>query len=366
MNRFSALEKRVDEVSKLGLRRTLRSLNMISGTMGILDGREVHVFCSNDYLGLAHHPEVLRAFEGAGSGASRLISGNRPAHQRIESQLGEMYGRPVTLFSSGYHANLALMSTVLVQGDTVCSDALNHASIIDGLRLSRAHRVVINHGAADQIDPLARMVVVEGLYSMDGDTLNLADYAGEPWLAVDEAHSVGVLGPSGRGVAAMQGVEPDFLVGTLGKAFGSYGAFVVGPPSLRELLISRGRSFIFTTGLPESVVNAALVALTLATDERRQRLADRVARFRRGLFDLGLSALGAHHIVPVVFGAQTMRIAEALLQHGFWAAGIRAPTVPSGTERVRFTLSAEHTPTQIDQLLDAINFVLQEIDYDCA
>ena len=366
MSRFSTLQKRVDAVAMQGLRRQLRPLNMTSATTGLLDGREVHVFCSNDYLGLARHPDVLRAHEGAGAGASRLISGNRPAHQRMEAHLSAMYGRPVTLFSSGYHANLALMSTVLEHGDAVCSDSLNHASIIDGLRLSKATRMVMDHGASDQIDPKARMVVVEGLYSMGGDTLNLADYIGKPWLAVDEAHSVGVLGPSGLGVAALQGVEPDFLVGTLGKAYGSYGAFVVGPPSLRELLISRGRSFIFTTGLPESVVNAALVAITLATDERRQRLADRVARFRRGLSDLGLSALGSDHIVPVVFAERTMPIAEALLKKGFWAAGIRAPTVPSGTERVRFTLSAEHTTTQIDQLLEALDFVLQEIDHGYA
>ena len=350
----------MEGVEAQGLRRTLRTLTMTGSTTGVLDGSDVNVFCSNDYLGLAHHPEVVRAFEGAGAGSSRLISGNRPAHQRIEAMLSEMYGRPATLFSSGYHANLALMSTVLQPDDCVCSDALNHASIIDGLRLSKAQRQVIPHGDSSSIEPSSRMVVIEGLYSMDGDTLSIPEYCGRHWLAVDEAHAVGVLGPGGRGVAAAQGVEPDFLVGTLGKAYGSYGAFVVGPPSLRELLLSRGRSFIFTTGLPEPVVCAAITALQLATDERRERLADRVELFRQGLAELGLTALGNDHIVPVIFGNRTMAVAEALLNRGFWAAGIRAPTVPNGTERVRFTLSADHSPTQINQLLDALNAVAGE------
>ena len=183
----------MEQVTAQGLRRSLRTLTMTSATTGDMAGAHVHVFCSNDYLGLAHHPDVIEAFKGSGSGASRLISGNRPAHQHLEERLSDLYGRPATLFSSGYHANLALMSTVLEGGDVVCSDALNHASIIDGLRLSKAHRKVIPHANPEEIDETARMVVVEGLYSMDGDTLTLADYRGEHWLAVDEAHSFGVL-----------------------------------------------------------------------------------------------------------------------------------------------------------------------------
>ncbi len=363
MTRFSALEARVEAVEAAGLRRTLRTLKMQDATTGWLDGRIVNVFCSNDYLGLSMHPDVIRANRGSGAGSSRLISGNRPVHRHLEEQLSEMYGRPATLFSSGYHANLALMTTVLQAGDRVCSDALNHASIIDGLRLSKATRAIVPHADPSQLDARARMVVVEGLYSMDGDTLPLQRYVGEHWLAVDEAHAVGVLGPDGRGVSAAQGVEPDFLVGTLGKAFGAYGAFVVGPPSLRALLISQGRSFIFTTGLPEPVVHAALAALPHANNERRERLASRVAHFRQGLAELGLQALGEDHIVPIVFGSKTMAVAESLLRHGFWAAGIRAPTVPPGAERVRFTLSSEHTLEQIDQLLDSLQAIAKEVKY---
>ena len=353
---YGALQRRVAALTEAGLRRELRSLQMTSPTSGTLDGHPVEVFCANDYLGLAHHPEVLAAYQGAGAGAARLISGNRPAHVALEAALTELYGRPATLMSSGYHANLALLSTVLESGDVVASDALNHASIIDGLRLSRAERVVVPHADAKAVPQDATMVVLEGLYSMDGDVPDLAAYQSDGrWMAVDEAHAFGAIGPQGRGVAAQQGIEPDFVVGTLGKALGVYGAFVVGPPVLRELLVSRGRSFIFTTGLPEPVAQAALVALRLANDERRQQLDSRVRRLRKGLSDLGLAAEAGHHIVPVQLGERTMHVAQRLLERGYWVAGIRPPTVAAGTERLRITLSAAHTDTQIDGLLEAID-----------
>ena len=359
MSRYASIEAEVAAVEARGLRRTLRPLQMTDAVTGLLDGRSVTVFCSNDYLGLANHPDVAKA--GGGSGSSRLISGNRLSHEALEERLSVLYGRPATLFSSGYHANLALMSTVLGVGDTVASDALNHASIIDGLRLSKAERVIMSHGDPSALPKHAKMAVVEGLYSMDGDVLPLEAYTGDHWLAVDEAHAFGVLGPDGRGAAADQGVQPDFVVGTLGKAIGAYGAFVIGPPSLRELLLSRGRAFIFTTGLPEGIVRQAMAGLDLADAERRARLADRVHRLRRGLADLGVEALGEHHVVPIVLGDRTMAVAERLLERGFWAAGIRAPTVPAGQERIRITCSSEHTSLQIDQLLSALEQTLKEL-----
>lgn len=353
---YDALQRRVAALSEAGLRRELRTLQMRSATTGLLQGHPVQVFCANDYLGLAQHPEVMAAFSGGGAGAARLISGNRPAHVALEAALSERFGRPATLMSSGYHANLALLSTVLQAGDVVASDALNHASIIDGLRLSKAERVVLPHGDASAVPAGARMAVVEGLYSMTGDHVDLASYqAPGRWLAVDEAHAFGVLGPDGLGAAAAQGVQPDFIVGTLGKALGVYGAFIVGPPVLRELLLSRGRSFIFTTGLPEPVAAAALVALGLADDARRQRLRENTQRMRAGLHDLGLSPAEGHHIVPVILGERTMAVAQGLLERGYFVAGIRPPTVPSGTERLRITLSAAHTPEQIDGLLEALD-----------
>ena len=361
MTRFAALEERVQAIEGAGLTRVLRPIDMLSPTTGVLAGTQVNVFCSNDYLGLAHHPDVRAAFQGSGVGASRLISGDRVGHQRLEEQLSTLFGRPATLFSSGYHANLALLSTVLEPGDRVASDALNHASIIDGLRLSKAEREILPHGDPSRLNQEHKMAVVEGVYSMDGDVLDLAAYMGKHWLTVDEAHSVGVMGPNGMGAAAAQGIEPDFIVGTLGKAYGCYGAFVVGPPVLRDLLLSRGRTFIFTTGLPEPVVRAASTAIRLADDALREQLHVNVRRFRSGLEQIGLKALGKTHIVPVIFGDKTMDVAEALLRHGFWAAGIRAPTVPAGTERVRFTVSAAHTNDQIDLLLETLQSVLKEI-----
>jgi 8-amino-7-oxononanoate synthase len=360
MRRYAALEARTKKRAEAGLSRTLRSLDMQTATTGLLDGQRVNVFCSNDYLGLAHHPAVRAAYTGAGAGAARLISGNRPVHAALEAAISEWYGRPATLFSSGYHANLALMGAVLEPNDWVASDALNHASIIDGLRLAKAKRQILAHGDPSGLRADLRMAIVEGLYSMDGDTLAIGDYTGQHWLAVDEAHAVGVLGPEGRGVAAAQGVRPDFLVGTLGKALGVYGAFIVGPSALRAALINQGRSFIYTTGLPEPIAHAALVALALANDERRARLKNRVRRLREGLHQLGVPALGQDHIVPIVLGEQTMSVAQALSAHGHWVVGIRAPTVPAGSERLRITLSAAHTDDQIDGLLDALATVLKE------
>ncbi len=325
-----------------------------------LDGRELVNFSSNDYLGLAWHPEVRAAYgEGGGAGSARLISGNRPAHDLLEAALAEKLGRPVLLFSSGYHANLALLGTVPEAGDVVVSDALNHASIIDGLRLSKARRVVLPHDHPSQIPADARLVVVEGLYSMDGDTPDLCRWTGDHWLAVDEAHALGALGPQGRGVAAMQGVEPDFMVGTLGKALGVAGAFVAGPAALRELLISQGRAFIYTTGMPEPVALAALVALRLADDERRERLAQNARRLRQGLQQVGARVLGAHHVVPIVTRERTMAAAARLLKEGIYAPGIRFPTVPQGQERVRFTVCSEHSPEQVDRCIDAVATALR-------
>jgi len=353
VSRYEALRNRVADVDARGLRRTLHPLAMTGPVTARHRGEPVIVFSSNDYLGLAQHPEMHAAWKGVGAGSSRLIAGERAAHHALESALGERFGRPATLFNTGYMANLALLTVLVGRGDRVASDALNHASIIDGIRLSGAEKTILEHGRAPN-DPCT-LAVVEGLYSMDGDVLALDAYAGDHWLAVDEAHAVGALGPDGRGEAARQGVEPDFLVGTLGKAYGAFGAFVIGPPELRELFVSRGRSFVYTTALPEPVAAAALVGLRLADDERRERLAARTARFRRGLAELGLPALGSAHVVPLVLGEHTMRIANELLARGFFALGIRPPTVPAGTERIRFSLSAEHTDEQIDRLLEALD-----------
>lgn len=303
------------------------------------------------------HPSVVASYRGGGAGAARLISGNRPSHVALEEAISALYGGTATLFPSGYHANLALFSTLPQRGDSVVSDALNHASIIDGLRLSHADRIVLPHGVTPPSG--VRLAVYEGLYSMDGDSPDFSQNPGDTWLAVDEAHAVGAMGPNGRGAAAMQGITPDFLVGTLGKAYGVAGAFVVGPAELRELLLSSGRAFVYTTGMPEPVANAALVAMSLADDERRDRLRSNARRLRSGLSEIGAAVLGVAHIVPVVTGERTMAVAKRLFDGGIFAPGIRYPTVPKGAERVRLTVSAAHTPDQIDRCIDAMGAAIR-------
>jgi len=356
---YASLEARLRELTTRGLRRELRALEPLDATHVQFEGRRLTLFCSNDYLGLAQDPGVQRAARGGGAGSARLISGNRPSHQALEERLTALYERPVTLLSSGYHANLALFTTLLQRGMSIASDALNHASIIDGLRLSHATRHILPHGQPALPAPVD-LVAVEGLYSMDGDTLDLQAYTGPHWLAVDEAHAFGCLGPRGMGAAAAQGVHADFVVGTLGKAVGAYGAFIVGPPSLRELLLSEGRSFIFTTGLPETVTRAALAGVerTIEAADLRERLAANTSKLRAGLQELGLKPLGSHHIVPVVLGDRTMPIANALFEAGFLTTGIRSPTVPVGTERIRFTTSAAHSQEDIERLLYSLDGIL--------
>lgn len=336
MHRSRRLSERLAELDEQGLRRGLRALTPTGPTTALLDGRAVDVFSSNDTLGLAW--ELREHWQGGGVGSSRLISGDRPAHRALEAALQARYGQRALLFSSGYQANLALMSTLFEEGQIVGSDASNHASLIDGLRLSPAGKVVVPHLKA----PPARVdgYVFEALYSMDGDRGLPHRPSDECWLVCDAAHSVGT------------GLVPDHdvLVGTLGKAFGAAGAFVCGPDDLIELLISRGRSFVYTTGLAEPAAVAALEGLSRATPERAELLRDRVARFRAGL----PSAPGQDHIVPVILGEATMRAASALLDRGIYVPGIRWPTVPRGQERLRFSLSSAHTDAQIDRALDAL------------
>lgn len=354
IDRYARLRARVEGLEAAGLRRQLRLVEPTSATTARVDGREMLIFCSNDYLGLSAHPEVRAAFVGGGGNGARLVSGNRRAHRALEEALSATFGRTATLFPSGYAANLGLYSTVLGRGDVAVSDALNHASIIDGLRLSRAQRTIVPHGAAAAIPADASLVATETCFSMDGDIPDLRAWSGQHWLAVDEAHAVGALGPDGRGVSAAQGITPDFVVGTLGKAYGAAGAFVIGPPELRELLVSTARSFVYTTAMPEGVAAAALVGLGLASTDRRERLAANANRLRRGLRDAGATVLGDAHIVPVLTGARTMEVAARLADAGIFAPGIRFPTVPRGQERIRLTACSEHTAAQIDRCVDAV------------
>jgi 8-amino-7-oxononanoate synthase len=375
-----------DELEALSAVDRLRQLRVTQPTgpaRALVDGRPVVVFCSNDYLGLASDPELARAAAdgarrwGAGAGASRLITGTLPVHVEAEEKLARFMGTEgAVLFPSGYHANLGVFSAFVREGDVVHSDALNHASLIDGCRLSRASVRVYPHCDVAALDrALAESpksgrswVVSETLFSMDGDAPDLCALAAVAqrhgaFLVADEAHSLGAVGPQGRGSCAELGVTPDLCIGTLGKAFGCSGAFVGGAREATELLANRARSFVFTTAVPPAVAAAVSRAVELveAAEDRRAHLRVLEARARRALRDIGFPTPSVRGpILPIVLGdeARTMAASEALLQLGYFVQGIRPPTVPVGSSRLRLTLSAAHSPGDIDGLCAALASVL--------
>jgi 8-amino-7-oxononanoate synthase len=363
-------------------RRVLRPLDPVR----VHDGqRELLNFSSNDYLGLAGHSDLLEAARsaltdsGAGSGASALVSGYRPEHQRLERDLAEFLQREaVLLFSSGYLANLAVATSLAGRGDRIVQDRLCHASLIDAARLSGAQLLRYQHA---DIDSLQRqlgtdsaektLLVTDGVFSMDGDIAPLADLssqaaAARAWLVVDDAHGVGVLGPEGRGSVARAGLDPvqvPVLVGTLGKAFGSAGAFVAGSSALIEHLVNEARSYLFTTAMPAAVAAGAHAALQrVRRDEwRREKLTGLIAQFRQGAAQRGVPVIpSATPIQPIPVGTAeaALALADRLRERGFLAVAIRPPTVPAGSSRLRITLSAAHSGEQVEQLLEAIEACL--------
>lgn len=367
-----------------GLYRKLRVVEREQGPSLIVDGQEVLNFSSNNYLGLANHPALREAAKeaidryGCGSGASRLISGNMTLHLELEEKIAELKGTEAALvFNSGYQANIGLLSTLVGEGDLILSDALNHASIIDGCRLSRAKVVVYPHcdlerleGALREAPPRSqKLIITETLFSMDGDEpplgeiVDLAERYGAMVL-VDEAHATGVFGPNGAGVVAKMGLEERVLVqmGTLGKALGSFGAYVAGSQGLREFLINRCRSFIFTTSLPPAVLAMAIAAIDLLNKEPQRRLAlwHNCRTLKDGLKRLGFSlGQSQSQILPLIIGdaEKCMAFSERLLQKGIFAQGIRPPSVPPETSRLRITLMATHTHEQLHRALKAFEEV---------
>ncbi|MEW6037094.1 MAG: 8-amino-7-oxononanoate synthase [Pseudomonadota bacterium] len=347
----------------------------------VIDGRPMVNFCSNDYLGLANHPAVREAFRrgvdrwGAGSGASHLVCGHSAAHHALEEELAEFTGRPrALLFSTGYMANLGVVSALVGRGDAVFEDRLNHASLLDGGLLSGARFQRYPHADTGALDAAlvesraeTRLVVTDGVFSMDGDLAPLPELVrvagrGGAWLMVDDAHGLGVLGEEGRGTLEHFGLgetEVPVLVGTLGKALGTFGAFVAGSEDLIDYLIQRARPYVYTTALPPAVAEATRASLRLVRGERerRERLHRNVRRFRAGAASLGLE-LGdlAGPIQPIVTGANAaaLEASQRLAGRGFLVSAIRPPTVPEGTARLRITLSASHTCDQVDGLLEAL------------
>ena len=370
------------ELGALRARGLLRSLEPLRTPQGVeielRPGERLINFSSNDYLGLARDPRLAQALAegarawGVGAGASRLICGDFLPEHQLERELARFEGTEAALlFASGYAANCGILPAFAGPEDLIVSDALNHASIVDGCRLSRARIEVYPHADAAAAARLLRtaarrkLVVTDSVFSMDGDRAPLRDLASlcaaaGALLIVDEAHATGLLGPRGAGLSAEQGVVPDLRMGTLSKAFGVAGAYAAASRPICELLVNRARPLIFSTALPPALACAALQSLRILSgaegDQRRARLWSNVRRFAAGLKAVGISAPENSPIFPVLLGAPERAIAAAarLREQGVLAKAIRPPTVPPGTSRIRFALSAAHTEAHIDAALAAL------------
>jgi 8-amino-7-oxononanoate synthase len=361
--------------------------HVASGCNSVLqvEGKALVNFCSNDYLGLASHPEIAAALKagvdqyGTGSGASHLISGHSSAHQQLEEQLAEFTGRPrALLFSTGYMANMGVINALVGRHDLVLEDQLNHASLLDGGHLSRADYKRYKHNNLQQLDYLLgnstasrKLIVTDGVFSMDGDLAplpQLSELAAQHngWLMVDDAHGMGVLGATGAGLVEQQGLSVEqvpVLMGTLGKSFGTFGAFIAGSEALIETLIQFARTYIYTTALPPAIAAASSASLAIVRREhwRREHLQSLIRRFRSGAQQLGLQLMDSQTpIQPVLINNDqlVMQINQQLRSRGFMVGAIRPPTVPAGSGRLRITLSANHSHQQIDQLLDNLQACL--------
>ena len=386
------LEPALAELERKHLRRRRATVDEYpqqgSHTQVIVDGRRLVDFSSNDYLGLAGHPALAEAMAacatrcGAGSGASHLISGHGREHAALEEELAELTGRPrAILFSTGYMANLGVVTALAGRGESVLLDRLSHASLIDAGLLSGARFRRYAHSDAiaarrllAESTPQTAVVATDGVFSMDGDVAPLAALseaacAHDAWLIVDDAHGIGVLGANGGGAVELAGLgcdEVPALVGTLGKAFGSFGAFVAGAEDLIELLVQRARSYIYTTALPQPVAAATRAALRIAREEawRRERVLALTSRFRAAAQQADVPlADSVTPIQPIPLGnAQAaLAVQHALREAGFWVVAIRSPTVPAGAERLRITLTAGHDESQVDALVGALAEALSRV-----
>jgi len=353
-----------------------------------IEGQKYLNFCSNDYLGLASHPRVINALQegarkyGAGSGASHLINGHSRAHHQLEEELASFVGRPrALLFSTGYMANVGVISALLGRGDAVFEDRLNHASLLDGGLLSQARLQRFQHNDIDDLENKlssskagTKLVCTDGVFSMDGDLAEINKLAEisnrhDTWLMVDDAHGLGVTGSTGRGVLESAGASLEdvpILIGTLGKAFGTFGAFVAGDDDLIELLIQRARSYIYTTALPPAVAEATRESVKLMDEEswRRDKLNDNIKHFKKLAAGIGLPDTQSDTAIqPIVIGnvKQTMKLSAKLKQQGILVSAIRPPTVPEGTARLRITLCTDHSVEQIENLIETLSHNMSEV-----
>jgi len=382
MSRIQELNSDLDAIRSHGLFRFRRCIDSPQGPVVRMQGREILNFCSNDYLGLANDPRLIKALQqgaeqyGVGSGASQLVCGHSTAHAALEEDLAAGTGRDRALvFASGYLANLSLITALSPGRDgLIVQDRLCHASLIDGAMLARAQLKRYRHGDSASLDGLLerarndkKLVLTDSVFSMDGDIAPLNALVKvctkrHATLAVDDAHGFGVLGKKGGGILELLGLgqsQVPVLMATFGKALGGYGAFIAGPDPLIEMLLQRARPYIYTTALPPALAVTAKTGLAIMRDEswRRDRLQQLIERFRSGAGELGLPLLPSDTpIQPLIIGAarRALEISQELLDRGILVTAIRPPTVPEHTARLRITMSAAHEDQHIDRLLDAL------------
>jgi len=372
------LKQKLDQQRQQHRYRTHKVFDSPQQVHSKVDGKDVISFCSNDYLGLANHPQLRAAFQqgaenwGVGAGAAHLVNGHRRPHQALEEALAEFTGQPrALLFSTGYMANLAIATALLGKGDSVIQDKLNHASMIDAAQLSTAKLLRYQHVNADSLGrQLAsasgnKLVMTDGVFSMDGNIAPLPDIAQlceshNALLMVDDAHGIGVLGKTGAGCVEHFGLSnKPIIMGTLGKAFGSFGAFVAADEDVIEALIQFGRSYIYTTATPPALATASLSALHIVKTEqwRRDKLQELIDLFREQALQLDLKLMPSDTpIQPIIIGDEKacMELGEKLYADGLHVGAVRPPTVPEGTARLRITLSAEHSEADVHQLMTAL------------
>ncbi len=380
------LKEALHELEDRGMHRKLRTLKLTAAHQTMLEGRPVTLFCSNDYLGLSRHPRLIKAFQdaavyGTGSGAARLISGSTDFHDRLEKKIAQFKGcEKALLFSTGYLANLGVLSALAGEGDLILMDKLCHASLIDGARLSGAALRIFPHkqyGRCEEILSQSsgfrrRLLVTDSVFSMDGDIADLGELIRlketyDAVLVVDDAHGTGVTGPKGRGSCEdpQTGKRPDVVVGTLSKALGCLGGFAAGSEAVIETLVNRARSFIFATSLPPAVCAAAYEAFCVVEEEPslREKLHANIKILEEGLKNSGFDAiLSGTPIFPVILGEERAALegSKALLESGFLIPAIRYPTVAKGKARLRITVSAIHSEKEIRNLIDKIRLIKKQ------
>jgi 8-amino-7-oxononanoate synthase len=382
---FAGLQRDLDQRAQLGLLRRRRLLQTPQSPHIVVDGKPYLAFCSNDYLGLASHAELVAALQqgaaqhGAGAAAAHLVSGHTQVHEQLETALATFVAKPAALlFSTGYMANLGVVQALVGKGDTVYADKLNHASLNDAMLLSRAAVQRYRHNDIAQLaQQLAsagsgrKLIITDAVFSMDGDLAPLAALLAlceqhDAWLLVDDAHGFGVLGEHGQGSLSHCGIASERIIymATLGKAAGVFGAFVAAEPVVIDTLVNHARSYVYTTAAPPALASATLASLRLIAqgEERRAQLQRLIAQLRSGLHGLPWQLMpSATAIQPLLIGENqaALDLSAALSERGIWVAAIRPPTVPEGTARLRITLSAAHTAADVTRLIEALHELVQ-------